>query len=45
MCWVRPLITTDGPLSAQRNLKPEAKASREELIERVKANMRPNPRP
>jgi hypothetical protein len=25
----------------QRNLKPDAKASRQQLIERVKANMRP----
>ena len=34
------LITTDiSPI--QRNLKPDSKASREQLIERVKANMRP----
>jgi hypothetical protein len=34
------LITTDiSPI--QRNLKPDSKASREQLVERVKANMRP----
>jgi hypothetical protein len=34
------LITTDiSPI--QRNLKPDSKAFREQLVERVKANMRP----
>jgi hypothetical protein len=34
------LITTDIS-RIQRNLKPDSKASREQLVERVKANMRP----
>ena len=34
--------TTDSKL--QRNLLPDSNASKEELLERVKANLRPPPR-